>query len=172
MPSAGSTSQYLSFILREEHFAVDIFKVREVLDVATLTRVPRMPDHMCGVINLRGNVVPVVDLGLKLGMAAIVRSVNTCIMIMEIPVEEIGEEVLMGVLTDSVEEVFELAGDQLGPVPRLGTGLNSDYISAMIQQGDKFLMLLNIEAILKAEGVAAFRGLEDEQSEGSDCRDE
>nr|MDA8166000.1 chemotaxis protein CheW [Desulfobacteraceae bacterium] len=96
-------SQYLTFTMRDEDFAIEIAKVREVLDVSTLTRIPRMPDYLSGVINLRGNVVPVMDLGLKLGMTPIEKTKNTCIMIVEVAVE--GVEVDMGVLTDSVQMV-------------------------------------------------------------------
>ncbi len=113
-----NSSQYLSFTLRNEDFAVEIFKVREVLDVATLTKIPRMPKYLCGVINLRGNVVPVVDLGLKLGMAPVKKTINTCIMIMEIVVDDAAEAVMMGVLTDAVQAVLDLDPANIENVPR------------------------------------------------------
>lgn len=90
-------TQFLSFSLREEHFAIEIFKVREVLDVTTLTRIPRMPNYMCGVINLRGKVVPVIDLGLKLGMEPVMHTVNSCIMIVEVKEEGEADKIQMGV---------------------------------------------------------------------------
>ncbi|MCB2183236.1 MAG: chemotaxis protein CheW [Desulfobulbaceae bacterium] len=150
-------SQYLSFTLRDEDFAVEIFKVREVLDVATLTRIPRMPEYLCGVINLRGNVVPVVDLGLKLGMEPVVKTINTCIMIMEIAVEIDAEPVLMGVLTDAVQAVLDLDPANIETVPSMGTNLNTDFIKGMGRHDDKFLILLDIDKILASEGEATLR---------------
>ena len=103
----SNTTQYLSFILDDEQFAVDISKVREVLDFTKVTKVPRTPDFMCGVINLRGNVVPVVDFRLKFGLPEIEKTVNTCIIIMEVLID--AEKTVLGALVDSVQEVFEMS---------------------------------------------------------------
>ena len=108
--SATETTQYLTFTLGEEDFALEIARVREVLDYTDITKVPRMPEFLRGVINLRGNVVPVVDLRLKLGMSAIERSVDTCIVIVDIMID--GEMIQMGALADSVKEVINLDPDQ------------------------------------------------------------
>ncbi len=153
----NSSSQYLSFTLRNEDFALEIFKVREVLDVATLTKIPRMPEYLCGVINLRGNVVPVVDLGLKLGMPPVEKTINTCIMIMEITVEDVAEAVLMGVLTDAVQAVLDLDPESIEDVPRMGTNLNTDFIKGMGRHDEKFLILLDIDTVRASEGEAALR---------------
>jgi purine-binding chemotaxis protein CheW len=152
---AMQINQYLSFTMRDENFAIEIAKVREVLDVSTLTRIPRMPEYLSGVINLRGNVVPVMDLGLKLGMAAIEKGKNTCIMIVEVVVE--GVEVEMGVLTDSVQMVLDLPPGAVEPVPKMGTDLNTDFIKGMGRQEEKFLIILDIDTILAREGKAALR---------------
>ena len=154
---AVTGGQYLSFTLREESFAVAIEKVREVLDVTTLTRIPRMPQYLSGVINLRSNVVPVVDLGVVLGMAAIEKTVNTCIMIVDIKVPGEEENVQMGVLTDSVQAVLELGAEDIEPVPRMGTNLNTDFIRGMGRQDEKFLILLDINQVLASEGRAVLR---------------
>ncbi len=148
-------SQYLTFSLRDESFAIEIAKVREVLDVASMTRIPRMPDYMNGVINLRGNVVPVMDLGLKLGMAPISKTRNTCIMIVEIEVE--GSLVQMGAITDSVHMVVDLAPGDIEPVPKMGTGLNTEFIEGMGHLDDKFLIILDIDRVLASEGKAVLR---------------
>ncbi|MBU0908120.1 MAG: chemotaxis protein CheW [Proteobacteria bacterium] len=160
MQNETASSQYLSFTLRDEDFAVEIFKVREVLDVATLTRIPRMPSYLCGVINLRGNVVPVVDLGLKLGMEPVKKTINTCIMIMEIVVEAETAPVLMGVLTDAVQAVLELDRANIEAVPRMGTNLNTDFIKGMGRYEEKFLILLDIDKVLASEGEASLRDVE------------
>lgn len=156
----NSSSQYLSFTLRNEDFAVEIFKVREVLDVATLTKIPRMPQYLCGVINLRGNVVPVVDLGLKLGMAPVKKTINTCIMIMEITVDDVSEPVLMGVLTDAVQAVLDIDPTNIEAVPRMGTNLNTDFIKGMGRHEEKFLILLDIDKVLASEGEASLRDMD------------
>ncbi len=154
----GITSgQYLSFTLREEAFSVEISKVREVLDVTTLTKIPRMPDYLAGVINLRSNVVPVVDLGVVLGMPAIEKTVNTCIMIVDINVAGEAAPVQMGVLTDSVQAVLDLSEEDIESVPKMGTNLNTDFIKGMGRMNEKFLILLDIDRVLSSEGKAVLR---------------
>src|SRR3954470_23251347 len=105
------TRQYLTFKLGEEVFAIDVAKVREVLDFTAITKVPRTPDFMSGVINLRGNVVPVVDLRLCFEMSHTEKTVNTCIVVVEMILE--GESTVIGALADSVEEVIDLEPDQI-----------------------------------------------------------
>ncbi len=153
----GKGGQYLSFVLREEQFAVEIFKVREVLDVTTLTRIPRMPEYIRGVINLRGSVVPVIDLGFRLGMTPVVQSVNTCIMIIEIAVAGETAPVEMGILTDAVQAVMDLDSSEIEAAPRMGSNLHADFIKGMGRQGDKFLILLDIDKVLASEGEALLR---------------
>ena len=163
--SGQQITQYLTFTLREEGFAVEIGKVREVLDVTTLTKIPRMPDYLSGVINLRGNVVPVMDLGQKLGMGSVTHAKNTCIMIVELEID--GNMVEMGVLTDSVQMVLDLPAEDIEAVPRMGTNLNTEFIKGMGRQGEnKFLIILDIDKVLASEGEATLRereagGLED-----------
>src|SRR5512143_3952680 len=103
MNAATESSQYLTFKLDQELYAVDIAKVREVLDFAAVTKVPRTPDFMRGVINLRGTVVPVVDMKLKFGMPRTEQDVNTCVIIVEATVD--GSTTVLGALADSVQEV-------------------------------------------------------------------
>jgi len=146
------TAQYLTFSLGEEEFALEITKVREVMDYTNITRVPRMPEFLNGVINLRGNVVPVIDLRLKLGMSATEKTLDTCIVIMEIKVD--GEPIDMGALTDSVQEVIDLDPAQIEPPPRLGTKLNTEFIQGMGKRDDKFLIILNIDKVLAGDELA------------------
>ncbi|MEN6483854.1 MAG: chemotaxis protein CheW, partial [Syntrophobacteraceae bacterium] len=119
--SVLDTTQYLTFRLDREVFALEISKVREVLDFTNITKVPQTPDFMLGVINLRGSVVPVVDMRLKFGMSATETTVNTCIVIVEIELD--GEKTILGALADSVQEVIDLEADQIEPPPRIGTRL-------------------------------------------------
>ena len=142
------TTQYLTFKLEEELFALDIGKVREVLDFTTITKVPRTPDYMRGVINLRGSVVPVVDLRLKFGMVKAEKTVNTCVIIVE--VELGGEKVVMGAMADAVQEVLDLEPDQIEPAPRIGTRLNTDFIKGMGKHADQFIIILDIDKVFTA----------------------
>lgn len=142
------TTQYLTFKLEEELFALDIGKVREVLDFTTITKVPRTPDYMRGVINLRGSVVPVVDLRLKFGMVQAEKTVNTCVIIVE--VELGGEKVVMGAMADAVQEVLDLEPDQIEPAPRIGTRLNTDFIKGMGKHADQFIIILDIDKVFTA----------------------
>ena len=138
-------TQYLTFKLQEEIFALDISTVREVLDFTIITKVPKTPEFMRGVINLRGSVVPVIDLRLKFGMAVTEKTANTCIIIVEVKVD--GETVILGVLADSVQEVMDLENDQIEPAPRIGTHLKTEFIKGMGKRNDQFLMILDIDKV-------------------------
>lgn len=148
--------QYLTFKLKEEVFAIEISKVREVLEYTALTKVPRTPDFMSGVINLRGNVVPVIDLNLKLGMPQTERTINTCIIIVEIAVS--GETVVLGALTDSVLEVIEIEPENIEPVPKIGTNLNIEFLHGMGKKDDHFMMIFDIDKVFSTEDIAAVSG--------------
>ncbi len=150
------TTQYLTFKLDEEIFALDIGKVREVLDFTTVTKVPQTPDFMRGVINLRGSVVPVVDLRLKFGMTVTEKTVNTCIIIVEVVLGN--ETTILGALADSVQEVLDLEPQQIEPAPKIGTRLKTDFIKGMGKKEDHFIMILNIDKVFSAEEIAAFQG--------------
>jgi purine-binding chemotaxis protein CheW len=154
------TGQYLTFKLKGEIFALDISKVREVLDFTTITKVPQTPDFMLGVINLRGGAVPVVDMRLKFGMAATEMTVNTSIIIAEIEID--GEKVVLGALVDSVQEVIDLDPDQIEPPPRIGTRLKTKFIRGMGRRDDQFIILLDIDKIFSFDDLAVARepGLE------------
>ena len=154
------SNQYLTFVLDDEDFALEIMKVKEVLDYINITRVPRMPSYLCGVINLRGNVVPVIDLRLKLGMAKIQRTVDTCIVIMEIHID--GELVQMGALTDAVKGVVELEPKDIVAAPKLGTRLNTDFIRGMGKQDDQFIIILDIDRVLSADDIALLQDVKDQ----------
>ncbi|MBF0341034.1 MAG: chemotaxis protein CheW [Magnetococcales bacterium] len=139
-------TQFLTFHLGEEVFAIDISRIKEVLEFTEVTRIPRTPDFMCGVINLRGSVVPVVDLRLKFGMSASQKTINTCIIILDIQQEEEGATVI-GAMADSVKEVMELDPSQIEPAPKLGSGVRIDFIRGMGKQGNQFVILLDTDRI-------------------------
>ena len=153
MNAIVEASQYLTFKLDEELYAVDIVKVREVLEFTAVTKVPRTPDFMRGVINLRGNVVPVVDMRLKLGLTQTEKTVNTCVVITEVDVD--GEKTILGALADSVQEVIELDASQIVPPPRMGTRIDTDVIRGMGKRDDHFLIILDIDRVFTVADVRA-----------------
>lgn len=152
------TQQFLTFKLGEEIFAVEVAKVREILDVTTITKVPRTPDFMRGVINLRGGVVPVIDLRLKFGMTRTENTVNTCIIVVEVRIGE--ETTILGTLADSVQEVFDLEADQIEPAPRIGTKLNTEFLRGMGKHNDTFIMILDIDKVFSASDLESVTDLE------------
>jgi purine-binding chemotaxis protein CheW len=164
MATAGinETTQFLTFRLDDEIFALDITKVREVLDYTIVTKVPRTPEFMRGVINLRGSVVPVVDLRLKFGMSATESGVNTCIIITEVQVDN--ETVVLGALADAVQEVLDLDAGSIAAPPRIGTKLRTDFIKGMGKQNDRFIIILDIDKVFSIEELSAVR--QDETAAG------
>ena len=147
------TTQYLTFKLEDEVFALDVAKVREILDFDTVTKVPQTPDFMRGVINLRGSVVPVMDMRLKFGMTKTDKTVNTCIIVVEIIAED--ETVVLGALADSVQEVIDLEPEQIEPAPRIGTKINTDFILGMGKHNGQFIMILDIGKIFSSAELTA-----------------
>nr|WP_320009692.1 chemotaxis protein CheW [uncultured Desulfobulbus sp.] len=142
-------NQYLTFKLKDEVFGLAIGQVREVLDFTNITKVPRTPEYMRGVINLRGSVVPVVDLHLKFGLEQTEKTVNTCIIIVEINMD--GEITVLGALADSVQEVVELEPEQIEPAPKIGTKLNTEFIKGMGKRDEEFIILLDIDKVFSNE---------------------
>ena len=158
MSVAGITEtvQYLTFKLAEEIFAIDVSKVREILEFTSITKVPQTPEFMRGVINLRGSVVPVIDLRLNFGMECTEQTVNTCIIVVEVNLD--GEIIVLGALADSVQEVVEMEPDKIEPAPHIGTKLNTDFIKGMGKIDNDFVMILGIDKVFAAEDIAAVQG--------------
>ncbi len=156
------TRTYLTFTLDEEDFAVDVSNVREVLDFTNVTKVPRTPDFMKGVINLRGSVVPVVDMRIKFGLEEAEATVDTCIIVMEVAME--GEATIIGALADSVKEVFQLDPAHIEPPPRIGTRLDTEFIAGMGKYNDDFIIILDINEVFSAEELILFKDAMDSPS--------
>ena len=147
----AASTQYLTFKLGEETFALDVAEVREILDFTSVTKVPRTPSFMRGVINLRGSVVPVMDLRLKFGMSVTEQTVNSCIIVVEMSME--GDQVVIGVLADAVQEVIDMEPEQIEPAPRIGTKLNMDFILGMGKHNGAFMMILDIDKIFEGSDL-------------------
>lgn len=151
----NQTNQYLTFTLADEIFALDIGSVREVLELTNITRIPRTPSFMRGVINLRGHAVPVVDMRLKFGLPEVDATVNTCIIIVEVEVE--GEDTVLGALVDSVREVVEMPPEAIEPAPRMGTSIDTRFIRGMGKQDEHFVIILDIGKVFSADELALAR---------------
>ena len=160
--SITETSQYLTFKLEDEVFALDIGKVREVLDFTLIAKVPQTPDFMLGVINLRGTVVPVVDMRLKFATTQTETTVNTCIIIVEIEID--GENTVLGALVDSVQEVMDLDPDQIEPAPRIGTRLNTKFIKGMGKRDNQFIIILDIDKVFSTDELSMAQAIGEESA--------
>lgn len=155
--------QYLTFKLDDEVFALTIAKVREVLDFTEITRVPKTPDYMGGVINVRGGVVPVIDLRVKFGMAPTPRTVNTCIIIVEVVMDH--DTTVLGVLADQVEEVLEIDPQSIEAAPKIGTRLRNEFIQGMGKRDEQFIIILDIDKVFSGEELSVVQGADEAQAE-------
>ena len=149
---AMSSQQYVTFSLGDELFGVEVIRAREILSVTPVTKVPQTPDYLLGVINLRGQVVPVVDMRLKLGLPVSEETEDTCVIVVEVQVDS--EPIIVGALADAVREVLEIRTDQIEPAPRLGTRLKTEFISGMGKIDEQFLILLNIDRVFSSDELA------------------
>jgi purine-binding chemotaxis protein CheW len=156
----GDLKQYLTFRLNQEVFAVEVFRVREVLDVVNITRVPNAPSYMRGMINVRGSVVPVMDTRQKFGMGAVEATLDTRIIILEVKDLD-GEIIVMGALADSVHEVTELNADDVESAPRLGTSWNTDFIAGIAKRNDQFIVILDIDYVFTSTELTALSDVHD-----------
>jgi purine-binding chemotaxis protein CheW len=156
--SITDTRQYLTFRIGEEDYALDVSNVREILEFTTITKVPNTPEYMRGVINLRGSVVPVLDMRLKFSLAEAKKTIDTCIVVLEVDIDN--EKSIIGALVDSVQEVFELDPQHIEPAPKIGTRLRMDFIKGMGKRDDRFIIILNIDKVFSSEELNAMQGLE------------
>lgn len=160
---AGSL-QYLTFSLNGEMFAVGILNVKEIIEYGALTQVPMMPAFIHGVINLRGAVVPVIDLSARFGNQTTLIGRRTCIVIMEVIEGDFRHDI--GIMVDMVSEVLEISAADIEPPPSFGTRIRADFIDGMGKVGGKFVILLNIAKVLSTEEISALAcvGRDDERS--------
>jgi purine-binding chemotaxis protein CheW len=141
-------AQYLSFVLCGEEYAVNILRVKEIIEYDALTRVPSMPPSVRGVINLRGRVVPVVDLAARFGLPESGVTRRSCIVMVELMDNE--ESVVLGIIADAVSQVLDLAPSEIEPAPSFGTAINSRFIEGMAETGGgkKFVIILDVDRAL------------------------
>jgi purine-binding chemotaxis protein CheW len=144
--------QLLTFLLDNEVYGTDISQIQEVLEYRKVTPVPRTPDFLLGVINLRGRVVPVVDLRRQFEMAVSDLTVNTCIIIVDVMLD--GENTPLGILADAVKEVVELSMDNITPAPRIGSRINTRFISGLGKHEEEFIIILNLPRVIADEELS------------------
>ena len=144
-------TSYLTFKLGDEEFAAHVSKVLNILELTKITEVPKSPNYMTGVINLRGSVLPVIDTRIKFGMTPTEFTPSTCIVVMDIDLE--GESVHVGALVDSVQAVVEIEHDQIMPPPSLGNKYRSEFIEGVANINDKFVMILNMDEVFSSEDL-------------------
>jgi len=147
------TARYLTFRLGDELFAINVFKAREVLDLSHITRVPTAPGYLRGVVNVRGNAIPVVDLRAKFGLPQAADTLNTRIIVMELQVD--GEPIVVGGLADAVHEVLELEPHEINDPPTLGLRWRTDLILGMGRRDDRFTIILDIERVFSSDDLVA-----------------
>lgn len=146
---------YLTFKLGEEEFASHVSKVLSIMEMTNITKVPKSPEYMKGVINLRGQVLPVVDTRIKFGMTPTEFTKNTCIVVMEVEMDD--DSIQVGALVDSVQEVLEITDDQIQPPPSIGSKYQSQFIYGMAKINDKFIMLLDMDKVFSAEELSSMQ---------------
>jgi purine-binding chemotaxis protein CheW len=151
--TAEENRQYLTFMLGGEVFAIGILSIKEIIEYGQLTTVPLMPEHIRGVINLRGAVVPVIDLSARFGRAGTEVTRRTCIVIIEARGGEAQQDI--GVVVDAVNEVVEIAASQIEPAPAFGANIRTDFIQGMGKVNDRFVIILSVDHVLSVDELAA-----------------
>jgi len=152
MASAGEANQYLTFALAGEMYAVGILNVKEIIEYGNLTEIPMMPAFIRGVINLRGAVVPVVDLSARFGGRQSDVGKRTCIVIVEMRQEDSKQD--LGIMVDAVSEVLEIQGSEIEPPPAFGAKIRADFIAGMGKVNSKFVIILDIQRVLSVDEMA------------------
>lgn len=146
--NAAEQTQFLTFVLDKETFAVGILAIKEIIEYHDLTTVPMMPDAVRGVINLRGSVVPVIDLAVRFGRKPTNVGKRTCIVIVEV---NTGESQVIGVIVDAVNQVLEIPASDIEPPPPFGARIRSDFIYGMGKVDGKFVILLDVAHVLSVD---------------------
>ncbi|MGD9993608.1 MAG: chemotaxis protein CheW [Salinivirgaceae bacterium] len=156
--SNENVTTFLSFQLGKEFFAVNVAKVLTILELKPITKVPNAPEFMRGVINLRGNVLPVIDMRIKFGMPPTEFTTNTCIIVLNVTIDE--ENVQLGILVDAVDEVLEIKEHEIEESPSIGTKYKVEFIQGMYKLEVGFIMLLNIDLIFNTQELLIAKEVE------------
>lgn len=158
--STNLGGKYFTFILGEEEYGLEILKVREIIGLMPITNVPRTADYVCGIINLRGKIIPVVDLRVKFGMQKVDTTEETCIIVVECSKDD--HAMTMGILVDRVSEVLDVDEESIEPPPDFGTGFQANFILGMAKINDSVKILLDVDTILSSDEVITMSQQADE----------
>lgn len=150
-------SQYLTFVLGEDEYAIGILSVKEIIEYGTITRLPKAPQFIRGVINLRGTVVPVLDLAAKFDLPQSPVTPMTCIILVDAEIN--GESLVIGVLADSVEEVIDVAASEIEPAPSFGTNIRGEFLKGIAKLGNKLAIVLDLDKVLSDAEVSQVNAL-------------
>lgn len=165
----GLFAQYLTFHIGEEECGVSILQVKEIVGYRTTTAVPGTPPWIRGVINVRGSVVPVVDLAVKFGLEVRDVTKRTCVVIVDVEID--GELTAMGVVADAVDEVLDLRVEDIEDAPAFGTGVRVDYLQGLARIEDRFVLVLDIDKVLQADELAALISVKGKGHAAEDAED-
>jgi len=149
----ANDNKFLSFCLGSEEYGVEILRVREIIGIIDITPLPQTPDYVKGVVNLRGKIIPVIELRAKFGMPPVEYNEETCIIVVEVTDERGEDQFQIGVVVDTVREVMDVPRDKIEPAPRFGCALNTEYILGMGKTKDKVIILLDIDRVLTVEEI-------------------
>jgi purine-binding chemotaxis protein CheW len=148
-----ANDQYLTFFMAGEEYAISILQVTDIIECGVVTRVPGTPLWIRGVHNLRGTVVPVIDLAIKFGLPATEITRRTCVVIVELRIDD--EAVVMGVMADSVHQVVDFTPEQIQPAPSFGPRIRASYLLGMASSNNKFVLMLDIDRIFSSDEILA-----------------
>ncbi len=154
--TAGLAGKYLTFMLAGESYGIEILKVQEIIGMQSITRIPKTPDYVRGVINLRGKVIPVIDLRLRFDIEAAEVSRKTCIIVVQVSRDE--TSVIMGIVVDEVSEVMEISAGDIEPAPGFGTRVDTSFILGMAKAESSVKILLDIDSIISVNEMEALAG--------------
>lgn len=153
----NSKNSYLSFKVGSEVFAANVKCIRNILEMTKITRVPKSPEYLKGVINLRGNVLPVLDTRTKFGLEETEYTTNTCILVMDINIKN--ETVQLGAIVDSVDAVLEINDDDIKAAPNIGTSYKSELLEGFTKTGDDFIMIINTDRVFADDEILDFQNI-------------
>ncbi len=159
--SRDNDNKFLTFCLGQEEYGVEFLRVREIIGIIGITPVPQLPEYVKGVINLRGKIIPVIELRTKFALPSVEYTEATCVIVVEVAGENGAEHFQMGVIVDSVSEVLNIARDDIEPAPKFGDGLSTEYILGMgkVSEDDreKVIILLDIDKVLTESEIESIR---------------
>lgn len=156
LPETELGGKYLTFLLNEDEFGVEILKIREIIGILDITQVPQTADFVEGVVNLRGKVIPVIDLRIKFGMPRREYDEQTCIIVVDVGM-------MMGIIVDTVQEVHDIPAEQIEPPPRIGRSVDASFILGMGKVNNQVKILLNIDKVLSEDELVISGGISEER---------